>query len=356
MPTAQLNTQGTVIFYHDSGPPKNCAVYTTVVLVHGFAINGGIFERMLPHAATYGFRIIAMNSRDYSGSTPYTPDELSDYTSHNLDKQAAAVRRWAHEIGCFLVHVCSSLRIPRARALPRGQIGGLIMVAWSLSTMAALAMLGDARSLGEELSSQLALYLRKVILYDPSSRTAGVHPDLLLTWPVADPTIPPEEKPAKFNEWVSSYFTAHPDDAPITVEALHARTALPRTPTLLKLTSAELHRVTNPEILLRSGLIVNTDSSIHLRHARTTFSDADAVLPRVEVIVWWCDCTFWMALWGAKVFAEFIKEEPSAGKRKRSASMLKLKDANHFLHWEEPERMVRLLAEACHGSMSLARL
>ncbi|EKM52027.1 uncharacterized protein PHACADRAFT_262480 [Phanerochaete carnosa HHB-10118-sp] len=288
-----------------------------------------------------------MNSRDYSGSTPYTPDELSDYTSHKVDVQAAAVRRWGNEICRFLAHVCLRIGIPRTTGAGDRKSGGLILLTWSLAVTAAFSILGDPRTLGTELSSQLAPYLRRVILYDGSALTAGVDPNLMLTWPIADPLVPLEQKAAKFHEWVSSYSTPHPDGAPITVEALHARTVLPRPPTLSTLTPADLQRVTNPEVALRSALIVNTDRGIHQRHAHATFSDAEAVLPDVEVAVWWCDQTFWMAVWGAKVFEDFIKEEPDAGKRKREAWIFKVKDANHFLHWDEPERMVRLLAETC---------
>ena len=183
MPIAQINPQGTAIYYQDSGAPEGLLDYTTIVLVHGFAINGGtssilllvprrslpprtaIFERMLPYATKYRLRIIAMNSRDYSGSTPYTADELSDYTSHNVDVQAFAVRRWGHEIGGFLAHVCRDLRIPRTTEAADGKTGGLVLVTWSLSVIAGLAILGDPRTLGDELSSQLAPYLRRVIMY-----------------------------------------------------------------------------------------------------------------------------------------------------------------------------------------------
>ncbi|GJE91645.1 hypothetical protein PsYK624_077950 [Phanerochaete sordida] len=320
-------------------------------------VNSAIFERMLPHAAKHGLRIIAMNSRDYSESTPYTPDELSDFTSHRADVQDAAVRRWGFEICSFLAYVCSQLAIPRVTGLAEKKRGGLVLLTWSLSNMAAAAVLGDTRTMGDKLTSRLAPYLRMIVLYDTPALTLGVGPNLMLTWPMADPGIPVDQKAAKFNEWVSTYYTPHPDGAPITAESLHARTELPRTPTLCAVSSAELQRVTNPEIAFRAGLIVNADPCTLRRHARTMFLDADAVLPEVEVVAVWCDQTFWLAVWGAKVVKEFIDEQPDAGKRKRKASMLMVKDANHFLHWDEPERMVHLLAKICTPfPPSLARL
>lgn len=247
---------GTEIYYIDSGAPYGKPIYTTVVIAHGFCINDGIFERLLPYTAKYGLRIIAVNSRDYAGSTPCTVEELSDYTSYDVSKQAAAVRRWGNEIGRFLAHVCRNIGIPRATGPANRQTGGLVLVTWSLSTMAGLSILGDPRTLGENLAAELSPYLRKIILYDPSALTAGANPNLLLTWPFADPLVPLAEKGERFNEWVSAYYTPHPDGAPITAVALSTGSHRPRNRSRQRMTC----------IHMRSGIIRFCIDLAMLRH------------------------------------------------------------------------------------------
>ena len=41
MPQAPVDQTGTHLYYEDTGAPPGCADYTTLVLVHGGAFNGG---------------------------------------------------------------------------------------------------------------------------------------------------------------------------------------------------------------------------------------------------------------------------------------------------------------------------
>lgn len=106
-----------------------------------------------------------MNNRDYRRSTPYSTDELADFTSVDTEVQASAVRRWGTEIAQFLAYLCSTLHIPNTVTERGKKVGGLTLITWSLSGMAALSLLGDPRTMGEKLTSTIAPYLRKVILY-----------------------------------------------------------------------------------------------------------------------------------------------------------------------------------------------
>lgn len=181
MPIAQIDSRGTSIYYEDSGVPDGSSTYTTLVFGHGALINSGLsviesqdqlltqvfaatFERMLPVAPKHGLRIITMNGRDYRGSTPYTDEELADMTSPDIDVQATAVRRWGHEVALFVVYVCQRLGIP-ATTRDNPATGGLVFVAWSLSGVAILSMLGDPQTMGNEVTRALAPYLRKIVLY-----------------------------------------------------------------------------------------------------------------------------------------------------------------------------------------------
>ena len=123
---------------------------------------------MLPYASKYGLRMITMDNRDYRGSTPYSDEEVADLTSSDVEVQASAVRRWGREVALFLAYVSKTLDIPPVTGEGAKRTGGLVLATWSLSVMAAFSILGDPRTLGDELAATLAPYLRKVILYGMS--------------------------------------------------------------------------------------------------------------------------------------------------------------------------------------------
>ncbi|GJE91055.1 hypothetical protein PsYK624_072030 [Phanerochaete sordida] len=309
---------------------------------------------MLPVASTHGLRIITMNGRDYRGSTPYTDEELADMTSPGVDVQASAVRRWGREVALFLAYICQTLRIPAATTVDTGtKAGGLVFIAWSLSGMAILSMLGDPQTLGKELPHTLTPYLRKIVLYDSPCIIYGIVPEIGLRSPHADPNIPTEKQADAAADWLSSYYPPLAEDQPITAEALQAHsTALPRTPTLRTLSSDKFKRTVDMQVSSRALLIMGTDEGIRKRHARVAFFDADAVLPDVDILALSCDQSAWLNTWGAKVFLDMAEEAAERGKRKRRAAFLRVRNANHFVHWDEPERMVRLFAEHCCSSTS----
>ncbi|GJE91026.1 hypothetical protein PsYK624_071740 [Phanerochaete sordida] len=295
--------------------------------------------------------MITINCRDYRGSSPYTAEELAELHNPDIEVAASTVRRWGREIALFLAYVCQTMGIPATTGKGAKEDGGLVLVTWSLSGIAALSILGDPRTLGNGLANTLPQYLRKVILYDPPCIVYGYTLDVGLPFPLTDPSIPPEKIPDAFVDWASSYFAPVPEGVPITVEALlKYHMYLPCAPTLRTVSPEERERTVDREIGTRSLAVMGTDMAIRQRHARCAFSDADAVLPNVELLVFWCDQSVWFNTWGAKVFGDLVSEAPSEGKRKRAASIFRIRGANHCIHCDEPEKMVRLFAEHCRPS------
>ncbi|GJE91030.1 hypothetical protein PsYK624_071780 [Phanerochaete sordida] len=342
MPTATIDDRGTEIYYIDSGPPPHMLIYTTIVITHGLIVNGAAYERTLPVAGRYGLRIIAMNNRDYRGSTPYTDEELADFVDLDIEVQAAAVRRWGRETACFLRFVCETLGVPPAR----DGAGGVALMAEGVGNTSVFAMLGDARTMGAELSAALAPYLRKVLLFDSSSPTYGIYPDTSLTFPIADEDLPIESTADAFVTWSSAFYVPWPSVASITTKALptHAKPLLV-TPSLRRLPMEDVERMTDFSVTTRSALVMTVAVEVMQRHARCAFMDANAVLPDVEMVAMWCDSAVWVAVWGAKVVDGFMKEQSELGKRKRSIELVKIENSNHFPHLEEPEKLVHLLAK-----------
>ncbi|EKM53112.1 uncharacterized protein PHACADRAFT_197542 [Phanerochaete carnosa HHB-10118-sp] len=230
MPLAQIDDNGTAIYYEDTGVPDGSSTYPTIVITHGLLINSGI-------------------------------------------------------------------PIPKFNEQP--------------------------------LTRNILL-----LYHDPPSHIYGVVPDLGFTWPFVDPTVPPERKADEFVDWVSEYNTPPPDGTPITVESMRKYfTTTPRTPTLRTLSPEDYERTV--ELHVRSGgLIMTTDEAIRRRHTRCTYLDADAVLPNVDIVFLFCE-----------------EEAAEPGKRKRKTTFQRLKNANHFLQWDDPERMIRIFAEHCYNRL-----
>ncbi|GJE91054.1 alpha/beta hydrolase [Phanerochaete sordida] len=348
MPLAQIDEQGITLYYEDSGPPPAVQFYTTLILVHGLVINSATFEHLLPLASRYGLRIITVNSRDYAGSTPYTDEELPDLANPDTNIQAVAVRRWGTETARFVRFACETLGL---HATANGA-GGVVLVTWSMSGIAALSILGDSRTMDQDLGASLAPYLRKVVLYDPPALVFGTNPGPGFIFPFNDPTIPVDKRAEAFGTWASSWYDPVFALADITLEALRARTApLPATPTLSKLSPEGLARTIDPSVAGRSARIMDTTDEIRQAHARCAFMDADAVLPDVDVLSLWCDSSKWSNVWGAKVIDGFVRAAPERGKRKRNMSHVKIENANHFVHWEDPERLLRIIVQFCGSNV-----
>ena len=149
---------------------------------------------MLPYASNYGLRIFTMNMRDYRDSSPYSPEELADLASTEIEVQASAVRQFGHspeeladlasteievqasavrqfgrEIAGFIKHVCTTKSIPQVVCDGDRKTGGVVLMTWSMSGLAVLSILGDPDTLESQDKAVLSQYLRKVILYGKGS-------------------------------------------------------------------------------------------------------------------------------------------------------------------------------------------
>lgn len=178
----------------------------------------------------------------------------------------------------------------------------------------------------------------------------GDDPDIGLYWPARDPAIPPSQKADAFLDWVSSYYAPTPSVALITADALRKCTALARTPTMRTLSPEDLERTVDRHVGPRAMRIARTDLQIRRRLARRAFSDADAVLPDVDVVTLWCDQSVWHTVWGAKVCKELIEEPAEPSKKKRRVSLVKVENANHFVGFVRPSKLLSMLIILLYSS------
>ena len=120
-------------------------------------------------AAGHNLRLVTLNLRDYPGSTPFSPEELGNLCSSDVEKQRAAFCAQGMEIATFLKNFILAEQIPQCQVVNGRRVGGIVLLAWSISTINALAMLGNEASLASDVKSVLADYLRTCILFGQST-------------------------------------------------------------------------------------------------------------------------------------------------------------------------------------------
>ncbi|GJE93983.1 hypothetical protein PsYK624_101500 [Phanerochaete sordida] len=335
--------------YRDTGAVTGSEDYTTVAIVHGFGWSNGVFRKLEPLAAQYNARLVLINRRDFPGSDPYDDDERAELERMANDPPGAQeiiqrfMTRRARELYDFLVKFISQEDIPAAN----GAAGGLVLVGWSFGSTFITAFLQALAALPTN-DVELRAYMRRVVLYDPPCHSLGIALPADHYHPLEDDAIPPLERPMAFSRWVTGYYTH--GDSPA---ALERRTpvAEPR-PTILNFAPEELAQVfhqgpTGPGgsdlALLRAGIASGLNAKMK---DEGFYPAADDEWHDVEIRYLWCDRSVYEMPWGTWALRKELEEARAAGRRTRNLTVVCLPGANHFAHWDDPERLLKaLLAE-----------
>jgi len=360
MPLAPAGNHGAQLLYHDSGAPATSNSYVTLVLFHGAVFHSPIFQRLFEFAAGLSLRLVTVTLRDYPGSTPLTPDELDALRSPDRDVQASMIKDRGHELAFFLEWFIRTENIPPLEPSDdpnASRNGGLAILAWSWGNCMALSFLSHGDSLPTDTKELLNSYMRTYVIYDPPPFVFGV-PDPPLEEiysPLRDPNIPREQIGPLFSLWVASYFSHSPSvlssiSTSTREELLSglARSSMAnpspdREPTLQRMSAAEIAEVADMPVMARSHtLMMQVDRSIYYENAQRAFSNTE-LWPNFQAVMVWCDMSHPDIINAAWNFHKMSTHYSSSGGRK--VVMRRYEGANHFAHWDQPERTLRLLAE-----------
>ena len=131
------------------------------------------FRKLLPLAAAQNTRLIAVNRRDYPGSTPYSPEERAKFerlaasSPDDVNARAEASEIWrdrARELYEYLEDLVQREDIPQPSYGEGGEVrGGIVLVGWSLGSVWAIAFMAHAPSFRSDV--QLSKWVRRVVLY-----------------------------------------------------------------------------------------------------------------------------------------------------------------------------------------------
>ncbi|KAL5532279.1 hypothetical protein ACEPAF_5848 [Sanghuangporus sanghuang] len=384
--SAPVDDAGTTLAFIDSGPPPG-NIYTTVVLVHGHSYNSKTFIRLLPLAPSYNLRIIAINRRDYTGSTQLSDADIALLFSSNTEDHKQFLRSRGLEIARFLAWVIDELKIPPAASQRDGaRDGGLTLLGWSLGSITTLAFLRHLSSFSKELVDKLAPYLKISIIYDSSYATLGYPHPPWMYHPFHDTSIPASERKAAFHAWISAYFfhpyymSQDPSSVSRTYEQLILRpeTDLPTAGTntagadTFKLPSyaniepevfaaaletfperserAFVHSVRSETLLdqlaggvfLRpSGSSVPELSAPSSDNGQSEQSSNSIPLPDLQVQYLFGTNSPWTSQWCSwQLEAE---RDLHSKTRQRALDLVRVDGGNHFLHWDDPDKFLAVL-------------
>ncbi|TFY61623.1 hypothetical protein EVJ58_g4397 [Rhodofomes roseus] len=170
--------------YTDSGvPPLQDVPYITLIAVHGMGYNNGashtlncfltmpssmvgIFKRVQELAQDANLRIVAVNRRQYAGSTPVPDAESAVLVSGSDEQKAEFLAARGLELAQFAVTFIRKEGTPPISTDSKG--GGVALLGWSSGNTATLAMIANVDRLPSDMQSCLAVHLRALIMQGES--------------------------------------------------------------------------------------------------------------------------------------------------------------------------------------------
>jgi hypothetical protein len=191
-------------------------------------------------APTHSVRLIAVQRRDYPGSTPLQDAELAPLASGDPASVLRFFLARSIELAAFVQHVVN-LGIPPLKNDGRNCVGGIALTGWSLGNLYGLSLLDHVEELPKPLAEVIKTHVKTYVAYgtpglvrylehppilaaDPPDGAVGVPPisrsNPLAGLPAAftaDPTSPDYPKllddSADFFAGFFSYppLTVHPD-------------------------------------------------------------------------------------------------------------------------------------------------
>ncbi|KAL5483652.1 hypothetical protein ACEPAI_8885 [Sanghuangporus weigelae] len=362
MQTAHLKQCNLHFAYLDSGAPISDD-YTTLVCIHGNTYHAHTFQRLISLAPQHNFRLIALNRRDYIGSTPFNEAELSVLNSTDESKHRQFLYDRGLEIVYFLLWIVNEFKIPRIRI--NSNKGGLALLGWSLGNVTSIAFLANLEKFPREVTQALEPYLRHFCIYEAVYQFLGLPSPEGAYHPLWDDEIPLERKPAVIDAWFTSYydhpyFSRSPESRHREFSTLHPRFPLkPVKPsTSTNRAPEEVAAVTDPNPVMRSEIafyFTIRESTLHQQYKAalasplkpTSTSPATPFpFPNLKLSVVNGTRTVWNIIWTAWEMQKDLERWKNEEMNVRPVNFITIEGANHFALWDEPEVLMKTLA-AC---------
>ncbi|EKM49711.1 uncharacterized protein PHACADRAFT_188757 [Phanerochaete carnosa HHB-10118-sp] len=334
-----VDDQETKLSYIDSGVPasKSGNNYTTIFAIHGSVFTNHVFEKLMAAAAEHNIRIVAMNRREYPGSTPLSPSDIQILSSGTDDEKAAFLRARGLEIATFACRFAQQYDIPRISE--DGKTGGFVIFGWSFGCSIAHPAVAHFDALPPPSKQYFSTNLRGLILLEPPTVTLGTPMPPKAWSPHIDTTVPQELRDPFFGHWISSYFK-HGDISTRDLDVLsYIVPGTFRAPSIYSMSEEQLAKMTYDPPAQTSDLpfMIFCSAAANASYRKAFFDkDVRAALPGMMVAVIMGDATSALSL--AAYFAVQNDDDALGGGFVR---FKELHGTNHFVHWDEPELILK---------------
>lgn len=162
------------------GPPNRPTKYITIFALHGVEFTArepsvynaqgssfsnypkAVFQKVQALVSPANLRIVAINRRNYGGSTPFSDDELDVIHGGTKDQKTYFTRSRGLEILVFIDNFIQRFGLPKMS--PDRKTGGLALLGWSLGTQIVVPSIAYLDELPAESQARIGSRLRALIL------------------------------------------------------------------------------------------------------------------------------------------------------------------------------------------------
>lgn len=308
-----------------------------------------MFSRLFPLAANYNLRIIAVNRRDYVGSSPFSQTELDDLHCDDVDRLKAFMRMRGLEIASFLVWAIRELELPLKDALGRPSLS---LIGWSLGNITTIACLCYAASYPPDVIETLEKYLGDFYIYgelqngmshirnlrrfsDFAYNGMGYESPPGAYHPLTSAKVQSKDTPAVFNDFLWTYYQ-HPSLHERKLSSLHMKVPEGVEHTLSRFSPEDFTACTDRTPANRSENQFYPNHKAIIPVLRNQFTgamllDGNSALSGVAVHFLACTATIWTVLWGSWAAEDETDKWKHEGKTMRSVSFELAHGENHFV-------------------------
>lgn len=350
--TINVDERSAVQFaYTDSGAPlTGDRCYTTIIAIHGMCFAAPVFKRVHALAQDRGIRFVALNRRNYPGSTPYSEEETNVLRNGTKEERDAYLRNRGHEIALFIDRFIEKTDIAPIFTTTGG--GGIALLAWSAGSGLLTAMIAHADTLPRPVQSRLSSYIRSLIFQESHGTQFGFSvSEFEFSLPRLVDHIPNvEERHKMFGQWVSGYFE-HGDVSTRDRKVLSwVVPSTKRIGTIYNMTKEEQEEMLclGYEATLDMIFMTHFGKQLGEVYRKTFFpGEVGGREPRLfkDLKITYflggiCPAFAFDAAWNLE------KDVKEAGSKGRRVDVRIVPETNHFTHWDDPEMALDVYLES----------
>ncbi|KAK1235463.1 hypothetical protein PQX77_001315 [Marasmius sp. AFHP31] len=366
--------EGVDLFFTDTGAPSNSNDYTTLVIIHGMGFPGAWFKPLQSQSqalVSSNLRILALNRRDYPGSTPFSDSELEALRGEDDGLTQKFHDNLGRHLWLFLRKFIDEEVVPPIATDDSGgkkkRTGGIVVMGWSYGAAFAIAAFANPEVVGDAYEL-LERYVKGLLVYDTSHTTLGYPtPSNLdgknLYTPWSDPNAENSHQVfEKLVPWVCSryqyeYAAREVDDRDDfiptpTLESLKKTGLLDRTEDCFtdSWSEGELERLTEKEATFpeRSDMALLARQTIFENATRKVLFDeyvAKTFFPNLSITYLYAPHSIWICVLGYTETRRRYEELANLGRAIRPIEFVELKGADHFVHYTDPQGFLRIIGE-----------